>query len=194
MLAATPVAKRSLHGPRIVLRTLFGRTPTECVWRAFWLVMFIGHTPGWLAASLPSDATADGGSWLRWSLLTASQILFLLKAIDCPWLRLPRSQRVTLTLSLIVLLLHADVVRRAAAGEFERSLAAPAVVVSIAVVAGAVLGHLAERVVARSGQRHLRHRVRTAIRDLFARLARALRPPRDLALACAARVDRAPPR
>ena len=76
-----------------------------------WLLMAAAHVPAWLASA--TAVTMEGAPALaRLGLLSASLFYFILKLVDVRWLRLPRTTQGRLVVIVVVLLLHADLVRR----------------------------------------------------------------------------------
>ena len=184
-----------LHVTAIVRGCLRRAAPSwsGSAWRAFWVLMLVAHTPGWLAACGAGGGAGPHFDVWRWALLTASQLLFVLKVVDVRWLRLPRERRAWLTVAVAVALLHADVVRQYAGADGSRT--AP-VCATVAVAAAAALGlrrthvrRLLETLHPRALHRRLRARLHLRLTDA----ERAWLPPRYLLLLRACRVNRAPP-
>lgn len=92
----------------------YGKPPLwGVIARAMWLVMFVSHAPAFLAACGELGQTFGFATLTRVALLSLSLALFALKAADVAWLRIPADRRVWLRLSIIVALLHANVLVRA---------------------------------------------------------------------------------
>ncbi len=116
-------------------------------WRLFWAVMLIGHTPGWLAVTAAfAGEVVDALHALRWLVLTLSQVLFAAKLVNPNWLRVHCDRRSWVALTLVLVLLHGDVLRRVCTHESLE--AAPAVpVLAAATVLVGVLPRLLPAVV-----------------------------------------------
>ncbi len=149
--------------------------------------MLVAHGPGWLAALGAGSTDIDP---LRWFALSASQAFFVLKLVDVRWLRLPRSRRAWLIVTVAIALLHADVARRMVIDEASPAAAPVAAWVS-AVVTLLTLQwpRVRDAVRPRVLQRRARVLVQQAL-DAIAALALVLRRCTAV-LACP--VNRAPP-
>lgn len=74
------------------------------VWRAFWAAMIVSH----LGATYHAVFVGDASGW-RAAALAASQVFFVLKLLDVPWLRLPSDRRTRVALVALFALLHGRV-------------------------------------------------------------------------------------
>lgn len=77
-----------------------------------WSVLWLAHAPSWLGALWIVLGDADPLHVLRLLILTLSQVFFVLKACDAPWLRLSPRRGAWLAAVTIVVMLHSDVLRR----------------------------------------------------------------------------------
>jgi len=152
-----------------------------------WGVLFVGHLPAILSAAVAFFA--GEGDLVRVALLAATQVIFILKLLDVPWLRLPRERRALVALAVIVMLLHAGPLLSLVDAQAAHTEAWQAVL-----LAGTLF--TATRLEARRRPAHERRKrdsadVRTAWS--LARL-RQVRLPKPLeALARSVRPNRAPP-
>lgn len=81
--------------------------------RAAWLIMLLGHMPAMIQAwSSWLSSASSAGDLFRCITLTPCVLLFVLKVIDVPWLRVARDGRGVLTMTVAVALLHAGVIQR----------------------------------------------------------------------------------
>lgn len=156
--------------------------------------MVLSHLPAWIATSDFWTASGDHAHLLRWVLLTLSQLYFVLKYVDAPWLRLSSEHRALVALVVMVALLHAGVVQRACTDAQEANVA-----VLPAAVAGGTALLLARRTHSRLAESALRARAvrqhdHAVLNGLWALAEQAVLPPRYLRLARACCVNRAPPR
>lgn len=169
------------------------RRRSVVVQQAFWALMLLGHLPAWIALSNICLASADQAHLLRWGLLTLSQVFFVLKYADVPWLRLPNERRTLIAFTVIIALLHAGPVERAWSSTPETGL--------IALPATCIGGMLLTwtcglRRPAPPGARRprtMRRFTRARLHEILDRVSHALLPPRFLLLTGACHVNRAPP-
>lgn len=160
-------------------------------WRAFWLVMLVGHAPALVAAV--AGVAVDGAGLVRLALLAGSCVLFALKAADVAWLRLPTDRRTLTAVTAVIVLLHAGVLLHTARVEL------PDISIPLATQAAGAAVTLGLLTVAL--RRDRRSRASRALPKHFddwshvlARLTATLLVPRFLCLARASLSDRAPPR
>lgn len=172
--------------------------PRAALWgislaQLFWALMLLGHMPTWTRATVSLLSDPDGYVLLRWAILTASQVFFIFKLLDHAWVRLPQRRHAGLVLTLVIVLLHADVLRhlwqdaeRAELGVNSIALVAAATVVAVAV-------HRSRRHERRASSR-IGRMLRT-LQEGLRRLAEPLAlPPREAVLVRSCRPNRAPPR
>ena len=157
---------------------------------AFWAAMFVGHIPS-LTASIVDSVNGESGL-VRLILNLATQIFFVLKIVDVPWLRLPSERRAMLSFCLIVLLLHGGVAQRMVSDDAAVVdpwqaivLAGGCAALISARLSGTHRNHTAARVT--------RNRVRALLTEVFKRAEAVIAPPRFLLLARSSSVNRAPP-
>lgn len=94
-----------------------GRSVTaHLAWRVFWAIMIAGHSLPLISNLL--NIGRDAGAPLRAAALILVQAAFVLKLIDVPWLRPPRSRRAYVAVIAGIVLLHGDVARRTLAVEW----------------------------------------------------------------------------
>lgn len=149
--------------------------------RALWAAMLLGHVPAFAAAlaGLFSGDVASAGP--RVLLVGLSLAFFALKLVDVAWLRIAPSARALGVFGVCVLLLHADVLRRAHLVPVEEPAGAVVLVMTAGVLAAIAAGALGLRAVpGRTQARRARYTARAA----FAVLARIMRafflPPPDV--------------
>lgn len=75
--------------------------------RLAWALLLVAHGPAWVHVF--QEMVNGGMDLARLGLLTVTQLLFVLKITDVPWLRLPSGWRARFALLAIVVLLHAGV-------------------------------------------------------------------------------------
>lgn len=184
-LRAVAPARPGGRGPWPALRAAhLGRT--------LWALMLVAHLPAWLASCRLADPA--GVTLLRWGLLTASEFFFLLKLLDVPWLRLPRSGRARLAAVVAVGLLHAHVVARAAgAARPDAPLCAVLALSGAATLSGTLLAR-GQRVHEDARPGRAGRPGTSGLPCLRAVVWAWLLPPRWLLLARACPICRAPPR
>ena len=155
--------------------------------------MMIVHAPPWVALCGLGLCGGDRFDALGCLTLTISQLFFLLKLADPPWLRLVRGRRMWITMTLSVALLHTGAVQQlllneaaAARADMALPIAAefPAVVAGFACVLRRVEG------IRPSSARSQR---RPALGLVYARVLQPYPPLRFLLLARSCAVSRAPP-
>lgn len=162
--------------------------------RAAWLIMLLGHIPATIKAwSSCLSSASSAGDVFRCLTLTPAVLLFILKVIDVPWLRVARDGRGLLALTVAVALLHAGVIQRMSShlpdletSAIEATLAGGLLVV----LAGAVRRM---RRFEFGDCRRLRHRTHADLVCILNRQIFALLRPRFELLARARGVNRAPP-
>jgi len=160
--------------------------------RLFWLAMIVGHMPA--IVSTYNAAGVGELSFARLSLLVVSQVCFVLKLIDVRWLRLPADRHATLAVVSVLVLLHAGVVGRAAAGQADDAPVWQVLRLGGTLAAlGALVGGR-RPTVARIRPRRVRCEAHAVLRRLRSAWLDAWLPPRDLFLQRACAVYRAPPR
>ncbi len=171
-----------------------GSRPVSLGGRLFWALMLLAHAPAWLTIITERSAPPDAGTLIRWLLLTLSQVFFLLKLLDVPWLRLPADRRALLAVTLAFALLHGDVAARVLREGPARDTAVMLTFLAEGAVllTGAALARVVLRVAVLS-PRGERSRSRNRWRAVRAWLSASTPPPRFLLLARACRVNRAPP-
>lgn len=164
--------------------------------RAFWVCALIGHAPALLTACgrfLANPLDAD--LVLRSAALATATVFFLLKILDLPQLRLVRDWQSLLAMTVVVSLLHAGVMHRAARdGQAVGFQPFAAVLIGGGLVA---LSRAAVRAARAVGQLRIRQWQRTQRAVLHTRLVELLAwriPPRFLLLSRACALNRAPPR
>ncbi len=156
--------------------------------RVFWLVMMAGHAPALVMAW--RGVLAGDGSLLRLIVLAASEVVFLLKLLDVAWLRIGRGWRGNLAVIMGIVLLHAGVLRQLVVHGIDNPNAWCVLFVGSGSTA---LGYFAVRRPRPVVRSRPPRRVCPSIRELLARSATALLPPRYLLLVRACSVNRAPP-
>ncbi len=162
--------------------------------RAAWLIMLLGHMPAMIQAwSTWLSSASSAGDLFRCLTLTPAVLLFILKVIDVPWLRVARDGRGLLTMTIAVALLHAGVIQRMSThlpdletSAIEATLAGGL----LAVLAGAVRRM---RRFEFGDCRRLRRRTHANLVCILNREIFALLRPRFELLARACGVNRAPP-
>ncbi|MBN2448076.1 MAG: hypothetical protein JXO22_15205 [Phycisphaerae bacterium] len=160
---------------------------------AFWATMFCLHAPALIGVLSAGDGSSS--RLARCLILLPTQLFFLLKLLDVPWLRLPGGRRTLTAFCVIVLLLHARVMTNAALRLDDLTAIGQPVAALLAGGLGATLFTSAARasVVARDNTRRDRLRLSRAWRETRDRIAAALLPPRFELLAHRCAIDRAPP-
>lgn len=155
--------------------------------------MLFVHAPAW-AMSLAAWVTArDPLAFLRWGLLSASLLLFVLKLLDVPWLRIPRDPRARVTVILMLLLAHSGAVPRLLSADFDLDTPQCAAVLAVGAGLLGLLPPLVRRVLDSVRPRATRRRNAAAWRAVLAHAVPALLTPRYLQLAHPCPVNRAPP-
>lgn len=81
--------------------------------RALWLLMLASHAPLFVRASFALLEAPTLQAGIRAGVVGLTLVLFVLKLIDLPLLRVPSSPAVWLRMSVIVALMHAGVLARA---------------------------------------------------------------------------------
>lgn len=152
--------------------------------------MFVAHAPAVVVAW--RSVLAGDLSAARFAILLASQIVFLLKILDVRYLRLPMAPRARFAIVSMVVLLHADVIQRASAQDFDNPRAWVVMTVGAVVAAGAVL-LLKVRKLDGIRPRQTRGRSRRMLALILERISEVFLPPRYIMLVRACPVDRAPP-
>lgn len=156
--------------------------------RLFWGLMLAAHTPAWLGTC--GLLGPDGFDAARGFFLTLSQLLFVLKLTDVPWLRVSSSRRTWVTLTVSIALLHAGALQRLLV---EQSATPPALPVGVTVTATVVAFACGvRRVLQRQAGAAVRS-MRATWRAVRAQVLQAVLPPRHLLLTRAISVNRAPP-
>lgn len=160
------------------------RTPMAALGRFLarlgWGAVFAGH----LAPTLTALTSVEA-DWMRASVLLACQLLFLLKLVDAPFLRLPSSPRARWALTLVVVLMHGRVLANYAGVDL-KDLSAVAVEAVTIVTAGVLL----------LPRRRESHRNAAGRSPIMARADRAIGaiPPRFELLLRSLSLQRPPPR
>lgn len=140
--------------------------------RVLWAALLLGHIPAF-ATALAGVISGDAGSaGPRLLLVGLSLAFFALKLFDVPWLRITPSARAFGVFGICVLLLHADVLRRAHVVPAEEPTGAVVLFMTAGVLAALAGGIFGLRPApGRTQARRARHIARAA----FAVLARTLR-------------------
>lgn len=149
------------------------------------MALLVGHFPLLVA-------TLAEGRLLSALILLLSETFFLLKLLDVRWLRLAGGPRALLAFVLVVMLLHAPLLRRAAAAQSEQVAPWGAVVLAVlAAPMSALLRRVGLVVWLRDGRRRAREHAALLCRQAAERAA--LLPPRFLLFVRRLSVHRAPP-
>lgn len=157
--------------------------------RLLWVALLVGHTPALLDAGY-DVLSGDFVGLSRFWILAASQIVFLLKLFDAPFLRMPSERRVYLIVAVAVALLHAGPIHRA----LDHSASSSDEITPITVLAFVLPGlALAIRLIKRVAVHHLLHDAEFCRRAFLSRLDLAEMKRVRLALAIAPPGLRAPP-
>lgn len=102
--------------------------------RAAWLAVFIGHL-----SPTAQSLLGDRADFLRGLILLACQALFLLKALDAPFLRLPATPRARWAAAVIVLVMHGRVLATSAGFDVNDLSAVAVETISISALAAVFL-------------------------------------------------------
>lgn len=189
MIAPPSMAVAQMTGTVLRCRGVDSRI----VWRALWAIMFAGHAPAWIAAIVGGALVDHDSSLFRALVLTLTQLFFVLKLLDPPWLRFRASRRTCIGLVAAVVLLHGGVLQQTASDPFTSADAWRAVLVAggLSVLAFC----LARRLRSLERVRHGTIRCRLHAAAIRARdgTLRAWSLPRYLLLTRVCSMDRTPP-
>jgi hypothetical protein len=129
------VEQRLHHSAR--LAGAFRRLEDNCLARLFWTSLLLLHVPALLSLAA-QIGHAPGDSCLsllvRLAGLSLSALLFLLKMVDVPWLRLPSGWRRAAAAVALIGVIHTGVFYRAVEGRLDGSQARVGLVLFVGAV------------------------------------------------------------